>query len=124
MNIWLAVAAGGALGAVARFGLSRAVHAVTGTGFPWGTLIVNVGGCLAMGLFYVLLVERYSVGPELRAAIIVGLLGAFTTFSAFSMETLNLMERGAHAMAAVNVVGSVLLCLGGAWLGLFLGRQL
>lgn len=120
----LAIAAGGALGAVLRFLMSSGVYNWLGRGFPYGTLAVNVLGSLLMGLLSVLLIERLSLGPEWRAAILIGLLGGFTTFSTFSMETLNLIEAGEHLKALTNAVLSVLLCLGAAWAGVIAGRQL
>ena len=122
MSSWLAIAAGGALGAVLRYAVSTATYALLGRGFPWGTLVVNVAGSLLMGLLYVLLVERLGLGPHWRAALLVGLLGAFTTFSTFSLETFALVEEGAWALAAANVVASVLLCLTAVWAGIVLGR--
>lgn len=124
MTRLLAVAAGGALGALARYGLTAAVHAAVGRGFPWGTLAANVLGSFAMGLLYVLLLERSAAGPELRALLLTGFLGAFTTFSTFSVETLDLLEAGALGRAAVNVAVSVAACLAAAWLGTGLARQL
>lgn len=124
MNQLLAIAAGGAIGAVLRYSVSGWVHAWLGRGFPYGTLLVNVLGSLLMGLLMVLLTERLSLGPEWRAAILVGLLGGFTTFSAFSMETLSLIELGNYIKALANVVLSIVLCLGAAWVGMMLGRQL
>ncbi|ROR32151.1 fluoride efflux transporter CrcB [Inmirania thermothiophila] len=118
------VAAGGALGAVLRYAVSTAVYGVLGRGFPWGTLVVNLLGSLAMGLLWVLLVERLASGPALRAFLTVGLLGAFTTFSTFAIETLSLAEEGAWLAAAANVVASVVLCLAAAAVGVWLGRSL
>lgn len=120
----LAIASGGAIGAVMRYGVSNGVYAVMGRDFPYGTLAVNVLGSLAMGLLYVVFIERMDTSVALRAAILIGLLGSFTTFSTFSMETLNLLEAGAFLRAAVNIIASVLLCLTAAWLGLLAGRQL
>lgn len=77
-----------------------------------------------MGLAYVFLFERMAVSSEMRAALVIGLLGAFTTFSTFSIETLNLIEAGEQLKAGMNILLSVLLCLAGCWLGLLLGRQL
>lgn len=118
------IAAGGAAGALLRYWLSGGVYALLGKDFPYGTLSVNVIGSLLMGLAYVFLFERMAVSSEMRAALVIGLLGAFTTFSTFSIETLNLIEAGEQLKAGLNVVLSVLLCLGGCWLGLLLGRQL
>lgn len=120
----IAIAAGGALGAVARYLVSTGVYGLLGRGFPFGTLVVNVLGSFAMGLLTVLLLDRAAVGPEARAAVLIGFLGAFTTFSTFSMETLILLQDAKWWAAGVNAVSSVLACLGAAWLGLWLGRQL
>jgi CrcB protein len=92
--------------------------------FPYGTLAVNVLGSLLMGLLYVLFLERMTVGPEVRAAILIGLLGAFTTFSTFSMETLNLLEQADYMKAGMNVVVSVVACMMAVWMGVVIGREL
>jgi CrcB protein len=120
----LAIAAGGALGALFRFWMSTAVYAWLGRGFPYGTLAVNVVGSLLMGLLFVLMIERLAVGAEWRAFWLVGLLGAFTTFSTFSIETLGLIEQGELAKAAVNSLVSVVACIGAAFLGAAIARQL
>jgi CrcB protein len=120
----LAIAAGGAVGALLRYWVSNGVHALTGREFPYGTLAVNLIGSLLMGLLYVVLLERMTLGPEARAALLIGLLGAFTTFSTFSIETLNLIEQAQLAKAGLNAVVSVAGCLAAAWIGLALGRQL
>jgi CrcB protein len=117
MNVLL-VAMGGALGAVARYGVGVAASRWFGLAFPWGTLAVNVAGGLAMGLL------AARVGPEqeaLRLALGVGVLGGFTTFSAFSLETVRLMEHQ-PGLAALYVAASVVLSVGACWLGLYLGR--
>ena len=119
----LAVAAGGACGALLRLWAAQGVHALLGRGFPFGTLVVNVSGSLAMGVLYVLFFERYDIAPEWRAALVVGFLGAFTTFSTFSMDTLLLIQQGDHAKAGMNVALSVVLCLAGCWLGMAAARQ-
>lgn len=124
MSQVLAIAAGGAVGAVLRFWVSGGVYALVGRGFPYGTLAVNVSGSLIMGLLYVLMLDRMSLAPEWRAAILIGLLGAFTTFSTFSIETLNLIEQTAYLKAGLNMAVSVVACLAAVWLGVLIGRQL
>jgi CrcB protein len=105
---WLYVAAGGAAGAVARYGLSGWVHDHIGFRFPWGTFIVNVAGSVLIG-FAMRYLEATSISADVRALITIGLLGAFTTFSTFSYETVGLLEKGAYARAAVFSFGSLLL---------------
>jgi CrcB protein len=120
----LAIAIGGAAGALLRFWMSSTVHTVVDSDFPYGTLAVNVLGSLLMGLLYVLFLERMTVGPEVRAAILIGLLGAFTTFSTFSMETLNLLEQADYMKAGMNVLVSVVACMMAVWMGVVIGREL
>ena len=120
----LAIAAGGALGALLRYWASTGVHAWLGRGFPYGTLFVNVLGSLLMGFLFVWLIDRMAVGPALRAFLLIGVLGAFTTFSTFSMETLNLMESGQFGKALLNVAASVLVCVAAAGAGVLAARQL
>lgn len=117
MNLLL-VAVGGALGAVARYGVGIGASRWLGLAFPWGTLAVNVIGGFAMGWL------AARVGPEqetLRLALGVGVLGGFTTFSAFSLETVRLMEHQ-PGLAALYAAVSVVLSVGACWLGLYLGR--
>lgn len=120
----LAIALGGALGALLRWGLANGVHAVLGRAFPYGTLVVNVLGCLLIGVLFVLLVERLDLAAVWRGAILIGLLGGFTTFSTFTLETLTLLESGAWMRAGLNVFGSVILCLVATWGGILFGRAL
>jgi len=120
----LAIAVGGAGGAVLRFWVSTGVYALVGRGFPYGTLAVNVLGSVLMGMLYVVFMERMLVSPELRAGILVGVLGAFTTFSTFSMETVNLVEQAQYAKAGMNIALSVVACVLASWLGVIVGRQL
>jgi len=121
---WIAIALGGAVGAVARYGMANGVYAVLGRGFPYGTFAVNLMGSLLMGFLFVFLLERINAGPEMRAAIIVGFLGSFTTFSTFSMETLTLMNQGAYTKAALNIVLSVVFCILFTALGVAMARRL
>lgn len=123
MKTILAIAAGGACGALLRWWVAEGVYALAGRGFPFGILIVNVVGSLAIGVVYVVFFERLEVAPEWRAAVVVGLLGAFTTFSTFSMDTLLLIQQGDHAKAGMNVVLSVVLCIAGCWVGMAAARQ-
>lgn len=124
MTNLLFIAAGGATGAVLRFWMSSGVYALMGRGFPYGTLTVNMIGSFLMGLIYVFLYERMDVGVEWRAGLLIGLLGAFTTFSTFSIETLNLIEAGEQLRAGLNIIFSVALCITGCWLGMVMGREL
>ena len=124
MTQMMAIAAGGAIGALLRYWTSLAVHSRLGSGFPYGTLIVNVLGSLLMGFLYIWLIERIAAGATLRAFLLIGVLGAFTTFSTFSMETLNLVEGGQLGKALLNVVVSVTVCMIAAALGVFAARQL
>jgi len=124
MTRLVAIAAGGAIGAVLRYWVSTAVQGRTGTIFPYGTLTVNVVGSLLIGFLYIWLLERLAEGPAVRAFLLIGLLGAFTTFSTFSLETLNLMESGHLVKALVNVLASVIVCIGAAGLGVLAASQL
>jgi CrcB protein len=119
-----AIAAGGALGAVLRYWTSTAVHSRLGTAFPYGTLTVNILGSLLMGFLYIWLTDRLASGPAVRAFLVIGLLGAFTTFSTFSMETLNLVESGHPGKALANAIISVSVCFVAAAAGVLAARQL
>lgn len=118
----LFVAAGGALGAVARFALSALVHAWWPMRFPLATLGVNVLGSFLIGLLYVLIAERGLLHPDWRSVAMVGFLGAFTTFSTFSLEMVNLLEQGYFAYALAYVAASVVLCVGSAWAAIVIAR--
>ena len=124
MKALIFIAMGGAIGAVLRYGASLGVYSFMGRGFPYGTLFVNVTGSLLMGLLGVMMLERFNIGPEWRAAVLVGVLGSFTTFSTFSIETLNLLEQGDVMRAVTNIVLSVLVCLIAVWFGVLIGRQI
>ena len=124
MNQVIAIAIGGAVGSVLRYGLSTWVHTFASRSFPYGTLAVNVLGCLVMGVLFVLLTERFAANGVLRAGLLIGVLGGFTTFSSFSIETFNLIEQGAMAKAAGNMAASLVLCIGATWFGVILARQL
>ncbi|MCS6969542.1 MAG: fluoride efflux transporter CrcB [Planctomycetota bacterium] len=115
----LLVAIGSALGGVARWSLSTWIDTQHDHAFPWGTLAINVLGAALIG-FLVVLVPR----EELRLLLITGLLGGFTTFSAFSQQTLSLLQEERYGLAALYAAGSVLLCLLACWLGWIAGRAL
>jgi CrcB protein len=119
-----AIAGGGAIGALMRFWISNSIYALYGRNFPYGTLFVNVMGSLLMGFLFVMLNERFNLDPVWRAALLIGLLGAFTTFSTFSIETLNLMTSGEVFKAAINIILSVVVCIFATWLGVLIGRQI
>jgi len=116
---YLLVAGGGALGSIARYWLSGVVGRRFGETFPYGTLLVNVSGCLAIGFFaaYTGPEGRALMRPEWRLAFMTGICGGYTTFSSFSLQTLNLATDGDWLRAAANVTLSVGLCLGAVWLG-------
>ena len=121
---WLVVAAGGAIGSLARFWLAAAMTALTGPRFPWGTLSINVIGSGVIGLVAAatLVPVRVAMHPDLRTFLMVGVCGGFTTFSAFSLQTLELLQSGDIAPAAGYIVGSVVLCMLAVWGGWLLGR--
>lgn len=122
MNFILAVAAGGAVGAVARHLVISNVGAWTGHGFPWGTVAVNVAGSFILGVLVQVMAQVWTPSPELRGFLVVGILGAFTTFSTFSLDTALLYERGSLAPVFAYVAGSVLLSIAALFLGLRLVR--
>lgn len=119
MTLYLWIALGGALGSVGRFALSGWVAHHFGETFPWGTLVVNVAGCFIIGLFATLTSPdgRLLVGAGGRQFFMTGVLGGFTTFSSFGLQTLNLARDGDWARAGGNAVGSLVLCLLAVWLG-------
>jgi len=123
-QILAAVMAGGALGAGARYLLSAQVTRWLGSGFPWGTLAVNILGCAAMGLLVGLFARVWSVGEFGRVLLTTGFLGGFTTFSAFALETSLLYERGQLLHAGVYVLASVVACIGALQLCLWATRAL
>ena len=114
------VAAGGAVGALARYGLGKAIQPGGWHTFPTAIFVVNISGAFALGLLFTALLERWSVSNEVRTAITVGVLGAFTTFSTFSLDTLHLIQTGDGHLAALNALGSV----GAGLLAVWLGQQL
>jgi CrcB protein len=124
MGAWIAVAVGGALGSVARFWLTGAMTALTGPRFPWGTLLINVAGSFVIGVVasVTLTPARISMHPDIRIFLMTGVCGGFTTFSAFSLQTLDLLQTGDAVPAFGYAVGSVVLCVVGTYCGWLLGR--
>jgi len=120
----LSIAAGGALGALARYGVSVGAGAVLGLAFPWGTLIVNIAGSFLMGITIALMGHIWHPPEAMRIFIITGFLGAFTTFSAFSLDAVTLWERGDIAQASLYTAGSVILSIAALITGLFITRSL
>lgn len=119
LSLYLLVAIGGALGSVARFGLSGLVANSVGATFPWGTLVVNATGSFAIGFIATLTGPegRVFASGHTRQFLMTGVLGGYTTFSSFSLQTLNLAQDGQWGRAAANVLLSVLSCLIAVWLG-------
>ncbi|MGQ0677525.1 MAG: fluoride efflux transporter CrcB [Rhodospirillales bacterium] len=124
MTTILAVAVGGAAGAVARYLVMGRVAHLVGAAFPWGTLAVNVLGCLAYGALAEIFARRWSPGGEVQALLTAGFLGGFTTFSAFSLDVYTLVEHGAPLQAAAYIAASVALSILGFFAGLHLFRLL
>ncbi len=106
----LIIAAGGAIGAVLRYGMSGMAYRVFSPAFPWGTLVVNLLGSLLIGILWAT-TERFPLGPDLKSFLLIGLLGAFTTFSTWSLETMHLIREGDYLFALLNVGLSILLGL-------------
>jgi len=118
------IAIGGSVGAVMRFLTQATVYELFGRTFPYGTLIVNVLGSFLMGLLSIFLVEKFNLSAEWHLAILIGVLGSFTTFSTFSIETLVLFEQGDIIKAMSNIVLSVTLCISSVWAGAYFAKQL
>lgn len=124
VSAYLAVALGGALGSVTRFWMTGAVAALTGPRYPWGTLLINVLGSFVIGVVASLTLtqERLSWHPTIRVFLMTGFCGGFTTFSAFSLQTLELLREGDTIPAFGYMLASVVLCLGFTWLGWVIAR--
>jgi len=124
MDRYVMVALGGALGALARYQLATFVQARVPAGFPWGTFVVNISGCLVMGIAATVLASRLVVHPNWRYLIPIGFIGAYTTFSTFEMETFLAVTEGAWMVGALNVAGSVIAGYAALWIGVTLARAL
>lgn len=119
---WIGLA--GAAGAILRYLVQQGTVAMLGAGFPYGTFVVNVLGSFLIGVLFVLFWEKSVVGDGWRLALMVGLLGSFTTFSAFSLDTWILLQHGAMLKAVANVLGTVAVCLAVTWLGITVTRMI
>ncbi len=124
MDTWL-IFIGAGLGGVSRFGISNTFAWLLGRDFPYGTLVVNALGSFLIGLLFILSLDRLEgIANHLRPLMLTGFLGGFTTFSTFSIETLNLLENNGWTTATLNIVLNLVLCLFMVWLGVWGGRQL
>ena len=112
----------GAAGTISRYLLGGWTHQLFGAEFPYGTLVVNISGCLAIGFLGTLTEERFLISPQIRTALLIGFLGAFTTFSSFAYETWSMFKDGEMMMAGLNVLASVITCFVGLLIGVFLAR--
>jgi fluoride exporter len=123
-QILLAVALGGALGSLARYFVAGAVQSAASPGFPWGIFVVNISGGFLMGIIVELGALKLSLAPEMRAFLTVGILGGYTTFSTFSLDSALLIQRGQWTSAAAYMVGSTVLSVLALFSGLWLVRAL
>lgn len=123
MSTYLAIAIGGTVGCWARYALTGLIQSLAGRGFPTATLCINVLGCFLMGYLFTVTLERVVVSGSLRAGILTGLLGGFTTFSTFSMETLLLIQEGEAGKAVLYIAVSVGIGLLATFAGFYLARM-
>jgi CrcB protein len=119
-----AIAVGAAVGGLARYYLASTIQQRFGVTFPWGTLVVNVTGCLLIGFFIRYSLATPAVSAEMRAVLTIGFCGGYTTFSTFSFETAALLEEGQYERAGAYVAGSVVLSLIATFAGFLLAREL
>ena len=124
MYTYLAIAFGGALGALSRYWLTVSIERFNSTGFPLGTFVVNLLGSFLIGLLYIILAEKLSVADQWRPVIITGFLGAMTTFSTFSLDALLLFQQGQYNTALFYVLSSVMICIFAAYMGMQIARIL
>lgn len=122
LTLWIAL--GGAIGAVLRHGLNIGIAKVAGSDFPWHTMLINITGSFVMGLLVTLMALRWNVSNEIRAFLTTGILGGYTTFSAFSLDFALLVERKAYGLASAYVLGSVVVSLVAIFLGMALARAI
>ena len=123
-GVLAAVALGGAIGSLLRYFVAGAIGGTASSGFPWGIFVVNVTGGFLMGVIVEAAALKLNIGLELRAFLTVGILGGYTTFSTFSLESALLLQRGAYGLAAAYIGGSALLSIAALFAGLWLVRAL
>jgi fluoride exporter len=125
LNIYFLIFLGCGIGGLLRYAVSNSAHFFLGQNFPYGTLIVNVTGSFLMGLLLIIILERYvNFAPQLRAFLLIGLLGGYTTFSSFSIETIDLFMQGQLVKAFFSIALNITLCIAATWVGVVLGRSL
>jgi len=124
MEKYLLIGLGGGFGSISRYLLSRAVYHAVGETFPYGTLVVNIIGCLVIGLLMAFMQERLAANSNYRLFLVIGVLGGFTTFSSFSYETFELLRSGSISAALLNVVYNVVGCLFATWSGYTMGKNI
>ena len=126
MNLLLisSAAIGGAIGAVSRYGLSHFITHALGNGFPYATMVVNIIGSLIMGVLIGLFANYYTPSPEIKALLITGILGSFTTFSTFSLDAVSMIERNNYIGAGGYILSSVVLSIFAVFIGLYIVRGL
>lgn len=120
----LLVGAGGFLGAITRYLIDGRIAAYAGGAFPWGTFAINVSGSFAVGLLFALMIDRAVLAPELRAPLMIGFLGSYTTFSTLALESWRMIEDGAWLSATLNLGGSIVIGLVAVIAGVALGRMI
>ena len=118
------IGVGGFFGAIARYLVDGWVIARTGAAFPWGTLVVNLSGSFVLGLLFALAIERGALPAEIRGPVLIGFIGAYTTFSTLALESWRLVAEGSYLLGAANLVGSMLFGIIAVVAGLTLGRAL
>lgn len=123
MNQVIAIAIGGALGALSRYWVVGLVSRLFERNFPYGTLTVNIIGSFVIGIGYIFIIERLHITSEWNAVLMIGFIGAFTTFSTFSLETVNMLHEGRLIAALIYIFSSVLICLLATAAGILLGKQ-
>jgi CrcB protein len=124
MPVAVAVAIGGALGAVSRYGIDRLIERRSLAAFPWSTFLINISGCLAIGVVVAALVDRHHAPAWLRTGLTMGVIGGYTTFSTFAKESLDLMDEGRPGLALAYAAGSVCLGVVAVFIGMQVGRSL